>query len=218
MVELLLVSKLVPGAVAVSTGPSSDVPLPRAEATAVVLTGNDAGLGKAAVTVCNGASAGVPVGKLGRALVAVCKGPSADAPVGKLGRDVPVGRLGKDAVLGKLGRDAPVGRLGKDELPGKLGRPLEPGLVTETVPPRLRLLAPLELDVVDSVSGPLVVVSEPLELEPPVSGSSALPAVSSTVLTGAGADGVLIVVPAAETVTELFAAVTVKGRLTVPPF
>ena len=169
-------------------------PVPDAEPLAAVDPGMDAPLPSAFPSVA-GLIGDDPA--LGRALTALCNGASVEVAVGVLGR------------------------LGKDELPGKLdrlGRPLEPGLVTDTVPPALRLLVPVELEVVDNVSGPLVVVNEPLELEPPLSGSSALPAVSSTVLTGAGAGGVLSVVPAAETVTELSAAVTVKGTVAVPPF
>ncbi len=171
-------------------------PVPDAEPLAAVDPGMDAPLPSALPSVA-GLIGDDPA--LGRALTALCNGASVEVAVGVLGR------------------------LGKDELPGKLdrlGRPLEPGLVTDTVPPALRLLVPVELEVVDNVSGPLVVVNEPLELEPPLSGSSALPAVSSTVLTGAGAGagGVLSVVPAAETVTELSAAVTVKGTVAVPPF
>ena len=229
MPEPLALNELVPAAEPlVDPIPSRAELLPSADPSAAGLgalignadaPGSALGLGKTLTTLCTGASADVPLGRLGRALVEL--GLVAEAVPLALWLPVPLELELNDEANGLESPDVPVGRLGKDVPPAmldRLGRLLEPGLVTETVPPTLRLLVPLELELNDNVSGPLVVVNEPLELESPVSGSSALPAVSSTVLTGAGAVGVLIVVPAAEMVTELSAAVTVKGTVAVPPF
>lgn len=208
VVPLLLTEPVPDAEPLAAVDPGMDAPLPSAFPSVAGLIGDDPALGRALTALCNGASVEVAVGVLGR-----LGWPLAPELVAEV--------TPPTALCSGAGADVPVGRLGKDELPGKLdklGKPLEPGLVTDTVPPALRLLVPVELEVVDNVSGPLVVVNEPLELEPPLSGSSALPAVSSTVLTGAGAGGVLSVVPAAETVTELSAAVTVKGTVAVPPF